>query len=121
MIGIVTELCTKATICAEFDIETINQAAPTDCITAPKFETSIAIQIARKTGWRNGANGLCGTDCGVTRLRSMSCLQLVEGHILIHANFAWHAKHTLRNLVFEHFISTTRNPHHGGPDIVIMD
>ena len=68
--GIVTELCTNATICAELDIDTISQAAPTDCMTAPKFETSIAIQIARKTGCRNGANGLCCTGGGFTRLIS---------------------------------------------------
>ena len=34
--------------------DVISHAAPTFCIQVPMFETIVASQRARKTGWRNG-------------------------------------------------------------------
>ena len=57
MTGSVVEACTRATMSGEAAIVVISQEAATPWISAPKFETSVAIQSARKTGCRNGTNG----------------------------------------------------------------
>ena len=50
MTGSAIEACTSATMPADCAIEIINQAAPTDWISAPKFARRLADQTARNTG-----------------------------------------------------------------------
>ena len=50
MIGSAIEACTSATMSADCAIEIINQAAPTDWISAPKLERRLANQTLRNTG-----------------------------------------------------------------------
>ncbi len=50
MTGSAIEACTSATMSADCAIEIINQAAPTDWISAPKFARRLADQTARNTG-----------------------------------------------------------------------
>jgi hypothetical protein len=42
-------------MCGESESEVISQAAPTIWTRPPKFEARLAIQTARKIGWRSGA------------------------------------------------------------------
>ncbi|GAA0863238.1 hypothetical protein GCM10009115_13130 [Sphingopyxis soli] len=44
-------------------ISVISHAAPTDWIIDPMFDARLAIQMARKAGYRNGARGEEGEDC----------------------------------------------------------
>ncbi|GAB1361760.1 hypothetical protein MASR1M32_09960 [Rhodobacter sp.] len=57
MIGKVVEACTSATIPSDGVSSAIFQAAPTPCISDPRFDTRVAVQISRKLGWRRGASG----------------------------------------------------------------
>jgi hypothetical protein len=56
-IGNVVAACTRETIRGLGDNDIISQAAPTSCIQVPMLETTVAVQSARKTGSRNGAQG----------------------------------------------------------------
>ena len=66
MIGSVVEAWTSATMLSEAVIVVIIQAAPTAWISPPKFEASVAIQIARNVGCRSGASsearGFCNSS-----------------------------------------------------------
>src|SRR5689334_11900400 len=53
--GKVVAACTSATMVGLGAKEVISQAAPTFCIQVPMFEATAAIQRARKSGWRSGA------------------------------------------------------------------
>jgi hypothetical protein len=57
MTGNATEACTSATMSGDAAIESINQDAPTDWISPPRFDTVLASHSARNTGWRSGASG----------------------------------------------------------------
>ena len=52
--GSASAVCTSATMSAELAMDVINQAAPTDWIRLPKFDTRLAIQTLRKIGDWNG-------------------------------------------------------------------
>src|SRR5262245_48294178 len=54
--GSVAAVCTKPTRVVDEVRSVINQAAPTDCIKVPIFETIFAAQIARNAGNVRGAN-----------------------------------------------------------------
>ena len=54
--GQVEAVCTSPTRIVDEVKVVINQAAPTDCIKVPIFETIFAAQIARKAGKASGAN-----------------------------------------------------------------
>jgi hypothetical protein len=54
--GKVEAVCTSPTRIVDEVKVVINQAAPTDCIKVPIFETIFAAQIARKAGKASGAN-----------------------------------------------------------------
>ena len=63
MIGSVTEACTSATMLSEVVIDVIIQAAPTAWISPPKFEPSVAIQIARNVGFLSGVSSDARGGC----------------------------------------------------------
>ena len=56
MIGSVTDPCTSATMLSDVVIDVIIQAAPTAWISPPKFEPSVAIQIARNVEFLSGVS-----------------------------------------------------------------
>ena len=55
MIGIISAVCTSATLSAEDAICVIAQAAPTPWIRRPRLESRLASQIRRKTANLSGA------------------------------------------------------------------
>src|SRR5690606_7869910 len=54
--GRAVEVCTSATMSGDGAIDVISHDAPTAWIRLPKFDTRLAIQIARKIRDRNGAS-----------------------------------------------------------------
>src|SRR4051794_11546636 len=57
MTGSVVEAWTSATMSGEAAIVVMNHEAATAWINPPKFETSVASQMARKIDCRKGTNG----------------------------------------------------------------
>src|SRR5215510_1333971 len=55
-IGSEEAACTSAIMSADGASNVIAQAAPTDWNQVPKFETRLAVQMARKKRWRSGAS-----------------------------------------------------------------
>jgi hypothetical protein len=52
--GRLVAVCMSATKSGEGVSEVISQAVPTLCIQVPMLETTVAIQIDRKSAWRSG-------------------------------------------------------------------
>src|SRR5271157_5485030 len=52
--GSIKAVCTSATLSAEAVICVIDQAAPTPMIKRPRLDNRLAVQMRRKTAWRNG-------------------------------------------------------------------
>jgi hypothetical protein len=66
MKGSTVDVWIRATISEELVSEVIIQAAPTDWIIAPKFDTSEAIHTARKVRTPNGEDGGAVTSLGAS-------------------------------------------------------
>lgn len=58
----------------ESAIAVIIQEAPTICTNPPKFEARLAIQTARKIGWRSGTKGELRSAAGSTPSAASSAL-----------------------------------------------
>jgi hypothetical protein len=52
--------CTKLTITGEGASDVMSHPAPVFCTHSPVLLASVAIQIARKAGWRSGAKAVAG-------------------------------------------------------------
>jgi len=59
-IGRLFTACTRATMVVDAAREVINHAAPTPWSQVPRFEATLAIQSARKTGWRRARQFMGG-------------------------------------------------------------